>query len=109
LIAETTAHMVRQSIEERRVNNFNSNIYHLVSSGDTSWHGFAQKIVDIVREQGKVLLKNQAINPIPTTDYPLPAKRPANSRLSTHRLEQQFGLTMPSWDNALRLCLQELA
>ena len=109
LIAETTAHMVRQSIQERRTGSFNSNIYHLVSSGDTSWHGFAQKIVDIVREQGKVLLKNQAINPIPTTDYPLPAKRPANSRLSTHRLEQQFGLTMPSWDNALRLCLQELA
>ncbi|NOU21879.1 MAG: dTDP-4-dehydrorhamnose reductase [Methyloglobulus sp.] len=108
LIAETTAHIVRQAMLERQGNSFNSNIYHLTSSGSTSWHGFAQKIVDIVREQGKLELKNRAIHPIPTTDYPLPAKRPANSRLSTHRLEQQFGLTLPSWDNALRLCMQEM-
>jgi dTDP-4-dehydrorhamnose reductase len=108
LIAEATAHIVRQAIFEKQANQFNSNIYHLTSSGNTSWHGFAQKIVDIVREQGKVELKNKVIHPIPTTDYPLPAKRPANSRLSTNRLEQQFGLTMPTWDNALKLCMQEL-
>ncbi|WP_411726511.1 dTDP-4-dehydrorhamnose reductase [Methyloglobulus sp.] len=108
LIAETTAHIVRQAMLERQVNNFNSSVYHLTSSGDTSWHGFAEKIVKIVREQGKLALKNRTIHPIPTTGYPLPAKRPANSRLSTSRLEQQFGLTLPSWDNALRLCMQEL-
>jgi dTDP-4-dehydrorhamnose reductase len=108
LIAETTAHVIRQAMHERQVNSFNSGIYHLTSSGETSWHGFAQKIVDIVREQGKLELKNQAILPIPTSAYPLPAKRPANSRLATNRLEQQFGLTLPSWDNVLRLCMQEL-
>ena len=108
LIAETTAHILRQTLLERQGGSFNSNVYHLTSSGDTSWHGFAQKIVEIIREQGKVVLKNKAIHPIPTTDYPLPAKRPANSRLSTNRLEHQFGLTLPSWDNALRLCMQEL-
>jgi dTDP-4-dehydrorhamnose reductase len=108
LIAETTAHIVRQSLLEKREAKFKSGIYHLTTSGDTSWHGFAQKIVDIVREQGNVTLKNKAIYPIPTTDYPLPAQRPANSRLSTQRLEQQFGLSLPSWDNALRLCMQEL-
>ncbi len=108
LIAETTAHILRQTLLERQGGSFNSNVYHLTSSGDTSWHGFAQKIVEIIREQGKMALKNKAIHPIPTTDYPLPAKRPANSRLSTNRLEHQFGLTLPSWDNALRLCMQEL-
>jgi dTDP-4-dehydrorhamnose reductase len=108
LIAETTAHIVKQAMIKRQSNNFDSDVYHLTSSGDTSWHGFAQKIVDIVREQGKMELKNRAIHPIPTTDYPLPAKRPTNSRLSTERLEQQLGLTLPSWDNALRLCMQEL-
>lgn len=108
LIAETTAHVVRQAMLERQSNSFHSDVYHLTSSGETSWQGFAQKIVDIVREQGKVALKNKAILPIPTTDYPLPAKRPANSRLSSDRLEQQFGLTLPSWDNALKLCMQEL-
>jgi dTDP-4-dehydrorhamnose reductase len=108
LIAETTAHIVRQTLLERSTNRFNSNLYHLTSSDATSWQGFAQKIVDIVREQGNVALKNKAILPIPTTDYPLPAKRPANSRLSNDSLEQQFGLVMPSWDNALKLCMQEL-
>lgn len=108
LIAETTAHIVRQTMLEISTNRFNSNVYHLTSSGETSWQGFAQKIVDIVREQGNVALKNKAILPIPTTDYPLPAKRPANSRLSTNRLEQHFGLSLPSWDNALKLCMQEL-
>jgi dTDP-4-dehydrorhamnose reductase len=108
LIAETTAHIVKQTMLERQSSSFNSAVYHLTSSGQTSWHGFAQKIVDIVREQGKLELKNRAIYPIPTTDYPLPAKRPGNSRLSTSRLEQQFGLSLPAWDNALRLCMQEL-
>jgi dTDP-4-dehydrorhamnose reductase len=108
LIAETTAHIVRQTMLERQLSSFNSAVYHLTSSGQTSWHGFAQKIVDIVREQGKLGLKNRAIHPIPTTDYPLPAKRPANSRLSTNRLEQQFGLSLSTWDNVLRLCMQEL-
>lgn len=108
LIAETTAHIVQQAMFERQANSFNSGVYNLTSSGETSWQGFAQKIVDIVREQGNVVLKNKAILPIPTTDYPLPAKRPANSRLSTKRLEQHFGLSLPSWDNALKLCMQEL-
>lgn len=108
LIAETTAHVVWQAMKQRQDSRFSSGVYHLTSSGETSWHGFAEKIVDIVREQGKVELKNRAIQPIPTTDYPLPAQRPANSRLSSDRLEQQFGLTLPSWDNALKLCMQEL-
>ncbi len=108
LIAETTAQVVRQSVCERRTDSFNSGLFHLTSSGETSWHGFAEKIVAIAREQNKLMLKNKAIHPIPTTDYPLPAVRPANSRLSSQRLEQEFGLTMPSWDNALSLCMQEL-
>lgn len=108
LIAEATAQIVRQSVCARRTDSFNSGLFHLTSSGETSWHGFAEKIVAIAREQNKLMLKNKAIHPIPTTDYPLPAVRPANSRLSSQRLEQEFGLAMPSWDNALSLCMQEL-
>ncbi len=107
LIAETTAHVVRQTILERQADKFKSGVYHLTSSGETSWHGFAQKIVAIAREQ-QAELKIKAIHPIPAIEYPVPAKRPENSRMSVQRLEQQFGLTMPSWDNALSLCMQEL-
>ena len=109
LIAETTAHIIRQSVLERHSGSFNSGLYHLTSTGETSWHGFAQTIVDVVRQQGNQTLKNRTINPIPTTDYPLPAKRPANSLLSTGRLEQHFGLKMPAWDKALKLCMEDMA
>lgn len=109
LIAETTAHIIRQSVLERRSGSFDSGLYHLTSTGETSWHGFAQTIVDVVRQQGNQTLKNRTINPIPTTDYPLPAKRPANSLLSTGRLEQHFGLKMPAWDKALKLCMEDMA
>ncbi len=107
LIAETTAHAVRQALQERACGQFNSGLYNLTSTGATSWFGFASAIVDKAREHNQPL-KNQIIKPIPTTDYPLPAQRPANSQLATTRLEQQFGLTMPSWDTALTLCLADM-
>lgn len=105
LIAEATAHIARQALLERQQGNFSSGIYNLTSTGETSWHGFAQAIVEIARQQGTQPVKNLTINPIPTTDYPVPAKRPLYSRLSMDRLEQRFGLKMPSWDSALRLCM----
>jgi dTDP-4-dehydrorhamnose reductase len=108
LIAETTAHILRQSLLEKQQGSFNSDIYHLTSSGETSWYGFARKIVEIARQQGNPVLKNCAINPISTADYPLPAMRPANSRLSTERLEQHFRLELPSWEVALKLCMEEI-
>jgi len=109
LIAETTAHVLRQSLLERHTGDFNSGLYNLTSTGETSWHGFAQMIVDYARQQGNQTLKNRIINSIPTKDYPLPAKRPVNSRLSTDRLEQHFGLKMPAWDQALKLCMEDIA
>jgi len=108
LIAETTAHVVRQSQLERRQGQFDSGIYNLTSAGETSWHGFAEAIVEYARRQGNQNLKTRNIHPIPTTDYPLPATRPANSRLSVAKLEQHFGLQMPNWETAMRLCMQEL-
>ncbi len=108
LIAEATAHIVRQSMLEKKVNAFSSDTYHLTSSGQTSWCGFAKAIIKSAKEEHNLTLKNKNILPIATNEYPLPAKRPANSLLSTQKLEQRFGLKMPSWDNSLRLCMQEL-
>jgi dTDP-4-dehydrorhamnose reductase len=108
LIAEATAHVVWQSVLEKQQGQFHSEIYHLTNSGTTTWHGFASRIIELVREQGSQPLITRQIHPIATTDYPLSAKRPANSLLSTNKLEQKFGLIMPTWENSLRLCLQEL-
>ncbi|MEK8016677.1 MAG: sugar nucleotide-binding protein [Candidatus Parabeggiatoa sp.] len=43
--------------------------------------------------------------PITTADYPTPAKRPAYSVLSNTKLAQTFGISLPTWDKALEICL----
>ncbi len=106
LIAEVTAHTVRQSLYEQQQQQFQSGIYHLTCSGETTWHGFAEKIAELA--QNKYPLTVKSIAKIPTSAYPTPAKRPANSRISTQALQDKFGLTLPTWDQALTLCMQDL-
>lgn len=108
LIAETTGHIIKQSHSERQQGQFHSGIYHITAAGQTSWYGFANSIVELAGASEKYTLKCKTLSPILTTAYPLPAERPKNSRLATARLQQRFGLEMPLWDNALKLCLAEL-
>ncbi len=105
LIAEATAHIVRQAAQERKAQKFQSGLYHLASSGETTWHGFASKIAQLVIN--KEALKIKAIEKIPTSQYPTPAKRPHNSRISTQSLSERFSLVLPNWDEALALCMEE--
>lgn len=108
LIAETTAHVVKQSLNERRQGLFQSGIYHLTSAGATSWHGFSKTIAGIAKTQEKQSMNIRKIEPITTEEYPTPAKRPMNSRMETGRLEQHYHLTMPTWAQGLELCMGEL-
>lgn len=83
-------------------------LYHLTAAGETSWHGFARAIVEGARANGYPLrLAVEQIQPIPTIEYPAPAPRPHNSRLSLARLEHTFGLRMPDWRSALDLTLAD--
>ncbi|WP_024930081.1 dTDP-4-dehydrorhamnose reductase [Methylophilus sp. OH31] len=88
-------------------------VYHLVNSGETSWFGFASEIVAqyhaLESVRGWPALAVQAVQPIAAAEYPTPAKRPANSRLSTAKLEQTFGVTLPEWSIALNQVMAELA
>ncbi|MDD5114918.1 MAG: dTDP-4-dehydrorhamnose reductase [Methylobacter sp.] len=108
LIAESTAHILRQAQQERQQGGFKSGIYNLTSTGETSWHGFAEKIIELAKQQDGLPIKTQRVNPIPTSAYPLPATRPANSRLSTQRLQKHYQLALPSWETALQLCMDEI-
>jgi dTDP-4-dehydrorhamnose reductase len=75
-----------------------SGIYHLVAGGTTSWHGFAQFIVDEASGHGiRLCASSENVLPIPTSDYPLPAKRPANSQLITTKISKTFDLELPTW------------
>lgn len=106
LIADTTAHCLCQAQSERNAKIFESGIFNLTNSGENSWFGFAEKIVGFARSKN-MELKNHVINPIPTSAYPTPAKRPANSRLNTEKLSQRFHVKMPLWEETLKLCLEE--
>ena len=76
--------------------------YHLTSGGRASWHQFAQAILDQTIQPGA---QRPELIPIPSADYPTPARRPANSVLAGAKLLRNFGLALPDWQMALGLCL----
>lgn len=79
-----------------------SGLYHVTNAGETSWCGFARRIL----EQSGLATP---VTGIRTSEYQAPARRPANSRLANHRLRQVFGLSLPDWQESLALCLDELS
>jgi dTDP-4-dehydrorhamnose reductase len=80
-------------------------IYHLSAGGRVSWCGFARAIVAATRRQPG---RTPKVTPIPSAEYPLPPRRPANSILSNAKLQRTFDLTCPDWDDALALCIADL-
>ena len=67
---------------------FPSGIYHAVPAGETTWYGLAGTVVDVAHEAGIALkITPEAIKSIPASEYPLPAPRPSNSRMSTDKLQ----------------------
>lgn len=102
IVAQHSSPLCRQAIPISDV----SGIYHAVPTGSTSWHGFAAKILEnVFVHAGQTPPK---LVPIPTSDYPLPAVRPRNSCLSSEKLTCAFGLAIPSWEDSLTMCLQEM-
>lgn len=79
--------------------------YNLAASGTVTWFGFAQAIFAAAEKSLGVM--SPRLTPIRTADYPLPAQRPANSRLDTRLLGEKFGITPAPWQRMLEQCLQE--
>jgi dTDP-4-dehydrorhamnose reductase len=82
-----------------------SGVYHVAGSGEASWFDFAAEIFRLQAEAG---LHVPRVTAITTQDYPTLARRPANSRLDCAKLKNTFGLEMPFWKDALRLCITRL-
>jgi len=78
-------------------------IYHMTNSGETSWHGFAEAIQALA--EFDETCAPARLRPIPSSDYPTPAKRPLNSRLNNDKLKAAFGIRLQDWRAALALCL----
>ena len=84
-------------------------LYHLVPGGETTWHGYARHVLEQAERAGIALrVGAEAVEPIATADYPTPARRPANSRLSTRHVAATFGLALPSWQEALAEVLPDI-
>ncbi|WP_211472309.1 dTDP-4-dehydrorhamnose reductase [Collimonas humicola] len=99
-IADVTAHIVMQGKGGNDWWKDKSGLYHLTAKGQTTWAGFTQAII-----ANAELSKKPIVTAINTEEYPLPAKRPGYSVISCEKLTKTF-CELPSWENALRLCLQ---
>lgn len=108
LIAEGTALLVAQC---RRGSVFEpeerTGIYHLTCAGETTWYGFARAIRSEALRRGLIGDPCGDIAAIPTSGYPTPATRPAYSVLANQKLSEHFGLSLPDWETAMQLCLDE--
>ena len=76
-------------------------IYHFSNEGVISWYDFAVAIKEITASNCK-------INPIPTSAYPTPAKRPAYSVLDKTKIQQRFGIKLKNWKDSLAVCIQKI-
>ena len=81
-----------------------SGTFHLTPRGETSWHGFAEAILEEALALGLIPRAPKVI-PIATSDYPTRARRPGYSRLDIGRLEQVLGRALPEWRTGLRQVL----
>ena len=109
LIADVTAQIVARFWLAGDRKCFPSGLYHLAAAGEATWHAYAQEIFRVARNLGAPLSVEEAgILAIPASDYPLPARRPQNSRLDTTRLQQTFGVYLPPWEEGLRHVLEQI-
>ena len=83
--------------------------YHLATSGETSWHAYARYVIAGALQRGAHLTcKPESVEPIPTSAYPLPAPRPANSRLNTEKIRSTFGIELLAWQVGVDAILDAL-
>lgn len=103
LLADVTAHAILSA----RLRPELAGLYHLVAGGETSWHGYADFVIEFARQAG-IPLKVVEVKPVPTSAFPTPAKRPLNSRLDTSKLQRTFDLCLPPWQTGVTRMLTEI-
>jgi len=107
--AELIADVTAAALVELREGQGEPGTYHVAARGEASWYEYARFIVQEARSAGYPLsMTEDAIAPIPTKDFPTPAARPRNSRLSCEKLERSFGLRLPGWRAGVRRVITEL-
>lgn len=108
LLADVTAQLVGR-IKLQGLQGFPFGLYHVVASGVTNWHAYAQFVIAAAIKAGKAIkVQPESIRPIASSDYPVPAKRPANSRLDTSLFQRTFNLQLPHWEHGVSHVLKQI-
>jgi dTDP-4-dehydrorhamnose reductase len=107
-LAAATAVMTRQARQEIARDDFESGLFHVTGSGATSWFVFAKAVVKQAEQYG-LLARKSKIVPIASSEYPVAATRPKNSRLSGARARHRFQIALPEWEQSLAVCMRELS
>jgi len=105
LIADVTAHAITAALRAPDL----CGLYHLAAGGETSWCGYARFVLEEAAAAGVELkVTGRTIDALTTDAYPLPARRPANSRLNTEKLQKAFLLNIPHWQHGVARMLTEI-
>lgn len=104
LIADVTALAAREAAAGRAPGG----TYHLVPGGVTNWHAYACHVIEAARRSAGAAVRATAIDPVPSSAYRTAARRPHNSRLDNHKLQQAFGLALPPWQAGVDRVLTEI-
>lgn len=84
-------------------------IYHLAAAGETTWHAYAQYVLQTAqRLKPSLQYKVQEVAAVPTSEFPTPAKRPLNSRLNCRKLENALHLQLPAWQTGVDQMLSKI-
>lgn len=109
LLADVTAHAVRQFAAAATGGKALAGIYHLAAAGETTWHGYASHLLSQAqRLKPDFPLKAIEIAPVTSEAFVTAARRPLNSRLDTAKLGAAFGLTLPPWQQGVNRVLEEI-
>lgn len=107
LLADAVAQIVTELGEPGSYRKYGT--YNIAARGETSWHGYAQVVVEKAVKLGmNVKINPKDIKPISSKEYPMPAPRPANSRLDTTKVSTVFSVSLHKWQDEVEKVIQEL-
>lgn len=107
LLANAVAQIVKELNEPGSYRKYGT--YHVAASGETSWHGYAKAVVEAAIKCGlETKLTPAQIKAVTTQENPMPAPRPANSRLDTTKVRTVFSVSLPKWQQEVEKVVKEL-
>ncbi len=98
--AADLAHAIKAVLPQMKSKN--AGVYHFTDEGVCSWYDFATEIMNMAG-------KKCVVRPIPTSEYPTRASRPAYSVLDKTKIKKVFGIQIPHWRQSLEMCIKQLS